>query len=97
MWDAPRIRLHLSIVEALNAYVTYSDLRRASDEPRQCFILPDSIGTNLPTPEGWMAWLATVGIESSTVCVRSEPLTIAPHAPVLHDSCRKMVLGMNYD
>ncbi|EYB92239.1 hypothetical protein Y032_0196g1531 [Ancylostoma ceylanicum] len=33
----------------------YSDFRRASDEQSQCFILPDSSGTNLPTPEGWEA------------------------------------------
>ncbi|EYC17583.1 hypothetical protein Y032_0030g2151 [Ancylostoma ceylanicum] len=54
------------------------DLRGAFDEPSQCVILPDSSGTNLPTPEGWMGWLATVGIEPSIVCVRSEPLSTAP-------------------
>ncbi|EYC37076.1 hypothetical protein Y032_0828g2554, partial [Ancylostoma ceylanicum] len=58
----------------------HSDLREASDEPSQCFILPDCSGTNLPTPEGWMAWLATGAFEPSIVCVRSEPLTTAPHA-----------------
>ncbi|EYC17738.1 hypothetical protein Y032_0029g1840 [Ancylostoma ceylanicum] len=36
----------------------YSDLRGASDEPSQCFIFPDSSGTNLRTREGWTAWLA---------------------------------------
>ncbi|EYC13776.1 hypothetical protein Y032_0042g520 [Ancylostoma ceylanicum] len=35
----------------------YSDLRRASDEPIQWFIFPDSSGTNLPTAEGWLAWV----------------------------------------
>ncbi|EYC31337.1 hypothetical protein Y032_0004g2102 [Ancylostoma ceylanicum] len=62
-----------------------SELRRASDEPSQCFILPDSSGANLPTPEGWTAWLAVDAIEPSTVCVRSEPLTTAPHAPKIRD------------
>ncbi|EYC27596.1 hypothetical protein Y032_0009g817 [Ancylostoma ceylanicum] len=37
--------------------VLYSELRGSSDEPSQCFILPDSSGTCLPTPEGWMACL----------------------------------------
>ncbi|EYC13666.1 hypothetical protein Y032_0043g853 [Ancylostoma ceylanicum] len=62
--DASRIRLHLSIVEALNAYVPYTVT--CVDGPSQYFILPDSSGTNSATPEGWMAWLATGAIESST-------------------------------
>ncbi|EYB97224.1 hypothetical protein Y032_0142g2307 [Ancylostoma ceylanicum] len=41
----------------------YIDLQGASDEPSQCFILPDSSGTNLPTSEGWTAWLAAGTIE----------------------------------
>ncbi|EYC14076.1 hypothetical protein Y032_0042g702 [Ancylostoma ceylanicum] len=79
--DAPRIRLHLSIVEALNAYVPYTmtcgghRMNQVSASSFQTSL------TNLPTPEGWMAWLATGGIESSIVCVRNEPLTTAPHAP----------------
>ncbi|EYC00057.1 hypothetical protein Y032_0118g752 [Ancylostoma ceylanicum] len=56
----------------------YSNLQGAPDEPSQCFTLPDSFGTNLPTPEGWMAWLATGAIEPSTMYVRSDPLTTAP-------------------
>ncbi|EYC33370.1 hypothetical protein Y032_0002g756 [Ancylostoma ceylanicum] len=59
----------------------YSDLRGEADVPSQCFILPDSFGTNLPTPEGWIAELAMGAIKLSTVSVRSDPLTIAPQTP----------------
>ncbi|EYC10153.1 hypothetical protein Y032_0057g2792 [Ancylostoma ceylanicum] len=36
MWDAPRIRLHLSIVEALNVYVPYTVTWLASANHRLC-------------------------------------------------------------
>ncbi|EYC10600.1 hypothetical protein Y032_0054g2452 [Ancylostoma ceylanicum] len=73
-----------------------NDLRRAADEPSQCFILPDSSGTNLPTPEGWMACLATGAIEPSTKCVRSEPLTTAPRQP-LTTRPNRTDIHTNYD
>ncbi|EYC27395.1 hypothetical protein Y032_0009g698 [Ancylostoma ceylanicum] len=79
--DAPHIRLHLSIVETLNEYVHFTmNCGRHTIQKNQCFILPNSSGTNSPIPEGWMAWLATSAIKPLTVRVRSESLTTAPHA-----------------
>ncbi|EYB98503.1 hypothetical protein Y032_0131g1665 [Ancylostoma ceylanicum] len=70
MWDAPPIRLHPSIVEALNAYVPHK-VTWASDEPIQCFFLPDLSGTNLPTSKGWMAWLPTGAFHRPCACAAS--------------------------
>ncbi|EYC32838.1 hypothetical protein Y032_0002g1118 [Ancylostoma ceylanicum] len=42
----------------------------------------DSSGTNQrPRTDGYVAWLATDAVEPSTLSVRSEPLTTAPHTP----------------
>ncbi|EYC20245.1 hypothetical protein Y032_0022g528 [Ancylostoma ceylanicum] len=58
-----------------------SGLWVASDVTSQCFLLPDSSGINLPTPEGWMALLAIGAIEPSAVFIRTEPLTTtSPHS-----------------
>ncbi|EYC43491.1 hypothetical protein Y032_0492g2424 [Ancylostoma ceylanicum] len=58
-----RASFHAVLIEDFRS--SWNDLRGASDEPSQCFNLPDSSVTNLPTAEGWMAWLAMGTIEPS--------------------------------
>lgn len=50
----------------------------APDELGQRFIISDSFGINLPTPRGWMAWLAMGGIEPSTACAAVRLLPTRP-------------------
>ncbi|EYC42373.1 hypothetical protein Y032_0533g3047 [Ancylostoma ceylanicum] len=83
MWDALRNRLHLSIVEALDAYVPYKvtcgehPICQDSDSSPQSPLVP------IYRPRGWMGWLAKGAIEPSTVCVGSEPLTTAQSASLI--------------
>ncbi|EYC09625.1 hypothetical protein Y032_0059g2969 [Ancylostoma ceylanicum] len=58
MWDAPRIRLHLSIVEALNAYVPFTvtceglQMNQVSASSSQTPLVP----FHRPPEDGWLGW-----------------------------------------
>ncbi|EYC40234.1 hypothetical protein Y032_0623g766 [Ancylostoma ceylanicum] len=58
MWDAPRIRLHLNIVEALNAYVSYTVTcaGRPMAQVRSSSSRTPLVAIYRPRIDGWLGW-----------------------------------------